>query len=144
MTTSNCTAGAVLAVLLTTGCGSRAVQAVDVASARWAAATGIVQERAPMIVEKYGPFKCGDKTTTGCYQRRPPVEFIAIDVQRPMTEIERTAAHEWGHRLGLDDGGNGIMGPKEATATSYCITQTELDTICLIYDCKWQQPECTQ
>ena len=133
--------------LLLAGCGVAAGPAIVHAQGRWYAATGLRPEpgeRAPIVLDAWGPFNCGGKTTTGCTWRTGQGEVIMIDIRRPADEIDRTATHEWGHHLGLTDGGPGIMGYKKSTPWSDCITQTELDTICLIYDCMWQRPECGQ
>jgi hypothetical protein len=137
-------AALVLAVAALSGCTPSAQSHVARAADRWQQATGIIEPPPlPTVREAWGPFWCGKlpDNVTGCYAH-PPEDVITLDMRRHDRDIERTATHEWGHRLGLPHFGRGIMGPQQTYATSYCITREDLEVLCLVYDCKWQLPEC--
>ncbi len=120
-----------------------AQQYVARGASRWERATGAVGlPPLPTVREAWGPFACGLETTTGCYDHN--TDTITIDTSRPEAEVERTATHEWGHRLGLGHSGRGIMSSKGAYPTSGCITSQDVADVCRVHVCKWEKPECDE
>ncbi len=134
---------ALLAVAVTSGCTPTAQSYVAMAADRWQQATGIIEDPPlPTVREAWGPFWCGKDvlSATGCYAVK--TDTITLDIRRPDHDVLRSATHEGGHRRGLPHFGRGIMGPQQTYPTSYCITKEDLEVLCLVYDCKWQKPEC--
>jgi hypothetical protein len=132
---------ATLLVAALCGCGTTAVEALEVADARWIRATGIREPMPARIVVRWGMFECGvQPTAVGCYSYR--TDTVYLDLNRTEEQLARTATHEWGHRLGAEHGGRGVMGPAGAHATSRCITQDDLDMVCSKRECLWEKPEC--
>lgn len=133
---------AALALLLM-GCGTSARPALEFGEARWRAATGITRPMPTAVYEAFGPMQCGDlPDCTGCTNYT--TDAVTIDVARPEWEVRRTGVHEWGHRLGAPEGGNGVMGAQSSTATSECITTADVDIVCAgpFGPCLWESPEC--
>jgi hypothetical protein len=125
------------------GCAPSAGGYVARAAARWERATGAVGlPPLPTVREAWGPFRCGLQTATGCYHHE--TDTITLAVNRPEAEVERTATHEWGHRLGLGHTGRGIMSPKGAYPTSGCITSQDVADVCQVHVCRWEKPECDE
>lgn len=132
----------VLAACLALGCASVDLDlAVERGQARWYAATGL--RPVPLSVAWSSSRVCGSVTAAvGCAHLDGSV-WIWTGVLT-QAEADRVMLHELGHVLAPGRGHVGPWGGVMAARlddSTQCITQLDIDLVCLGFLCAWERPE---